>query len=76
MFEGTKKAATTKMGPNNMLRRIVWAISTCFSFFFSCFFILTNTFRFYLHYKGVIRDRGGQGQRKRAQTTRQASFGP
>ena len=62
MFEGTKKAATTKMGHKYV--------------FFLCFFILTTIFRFYLRYEGVIRVRGGQGQRKRAQTTRQALFGP
>ena len=39
---------------------VVWAIGTCFFKFFSCFLILTNTFRFYLRFEGTIRDRGGQ----------------
>ena len=32
MFEGMKKAATTKTGPNDMFRRVVWAISMFFFF--------------------------------------------
>ena len=34
MFKGTKKAATTKTGPNNASKCIVWAISKSFNFYF------------------------------------------
>ena len=30
LFQGTKKAVTTKTGPNDVLRHVAWAISTHF----------------------------------------------
>ena len=56
MFEGMKKVATMKMGPND-----AYMFFHVF-YFFIFFFILTNIFRFYLCYEGAIRDRGGQGK--------------
>ena len=35
------KAATRRTGPNDAIR-VVWAISTSFVFFFSCFYIYAN----------------------------------
>ena len=32
MFEGMKKAATMKKGPNNMFGRVIWAVSLNFYF--------------------------------------------
>ena len=75
-FPRHEEGSGNENGPKRCVWHIIWAISTCFFFFFSCFFILTNIFRFYLHYEGMIRDRGGQGQRKQAQTMPDTSFGP
>ena len=51
-FQGTRKAATTKTGPNDTLRRVVWAISMCF--FLISMFIYTNyVLLFYLGTKKV-----------------------
>lgn len=69
-------AMSTK-GPNDV-RHVIWAISTCFSFFFfHVYIILTHVFRHYLHCKSTRRV--GEGSRNENGSKRHVlnmSFGP
>ena len=52
------------MGPND-IRRVVWAIGMCFSFYFTCFLVINM----YFDYIDVVKARGGL---RWAMTTKQA----
>ena len=51
-METNEERGTSKRGPNDT-RHVVWAIGTCFFFLYSCYFILTNIYSFYLHFEGM-----------------------
>ena len=72
MFEGTKKAVTTKTGPNDASRQVVWAISTCFFFFLIFMFMYANYFLLlYLGTKKVrFRKDNKNGPKRRVKTRR------
>ena len=54
-----REVTTKRTGPNDA-NRIVWAISKCFYFYFSCFLIILNHFiRFYCYCGGTDGYTGG-----------------
>jgi len=68
--EGLRWAATTKMGPNDA-RRVIFYYIIFFIYWLTIFII----FRLYLRWESTRRVRVGCGNKKRAQTTPDTSFG-